>query len=213
MHGLFYVPSVWMLNYVYYKYYYITTSILWIKDAKQLATNLILIRKYLPSTQLWPIALTVESSCTVYHPQICLYQSFEMGLSVWCDTATFRTLKADRYWKISLAICDKLRLANILFIQTLQHLHQNAHMIQDSTYSFFKITWFSTWHWYWNNCLILSMSLFHNRMETLITVWSRCHKDHLKWKRSNSPYNTGCMTVFAYGFSIRGTGLFIKLAK
>ena len=33
-------------------------------------------------------------------------------------------------------------------------------------------------------------------MEILIKSWSRCHEDHHKWKRSDSPCNTGCITVF-----------------
>ena len=37
-------------------------------------------------------------------------------------------------------------------------------------------------------------------MEIPIKAWSRCHKDHHKWKRSDSPCNTGCITVFRTRF-------------
>ena len=52
--------------------------------------------------------------CIVYHPQICLYQSCEMELSILCDTATLWTFMSDYKWKLSLAICDKMILANSL---------------------------------------------------------------------------------------------------
>ena len=37
-------------------------------------------------------------------------------------------------------------------------------------------------------------------MEILIKAWGRCHKDRHKWKRSDSPCNTGCITVFRTRF-------------
>ena len=53
------------------------------------------------------------------------------------------------------------------------------------------------WHWYWTivnffPCLLLITV----DMDILIKAWGRCHKDHHKWKRSDSPCNTGCITVF-----------------
>ena len=44
-------------------------------------------------------------------------------------------------------------------------------------------------------CLFITVD-----MEILIKAWSRCHKDHHKWKRSDSPCNTGCITVFRTRF-------------
>ena len=34
----------------------------------------------------------------------------------------------------------------------------------------------------------------------LVKAWSSGHKDHYKWKRSDSPCNTGCITVFRKRF-------------
>ena len=36
--------------------------------------------------------------------------------------------------------------------------------------------------------------------ENVCMLWSRCHKDHHKWKRSDSPCNTGSITVFRTRF-------------
>ena len=74
-------------------------------------------------------------------------------------------------------------------------------VIQIQIHLFIKITWFQHglihWDWHWTivefyPCLLLITV----DMEILIKVWSRCHKDHYKWKRSDSPCNTGCITVF-----------------
>ena len=70
---------------------------------------------------------------------------------------------------------------------------------------FVQITWFQHelihWHWLWTivefyPCLLLITV----DMEILIKERSRCHKDHHKWKRSDSPCNTGCFTVLRTRF-------------
>ena len=71
---------------------------------------------------------------------------------------------------------------------------------------FIKITWFQHWSIYWHWCRTMvelyPCLLFINvDMEILIKAWSRCHKDHHKWKRSDSPCNTGCITVFRVRFN------------
>ena len=88
---------------------------------------------------------------------------------------------------------------------------------------FIKITWFQHglihWHWLWTivefyPCLLLITV----DMEILIKAWSRCHKDHHKWKRSDSPCNTGCITVFRTRFkqvwprSVKKVGRVIYIA-
>ena len=70
---------------------------------------------------------------------------------------------------------------------------------------FIKITRFQHglihWHWLWTifefyPCLLLITV----DMEILIKAWSRCHKDQHKWKRSDSPCYTACITVFRTRF-------------
>ena len=70
---------------------------------------------------------------------------------------------------------------------------------------FIKITRFQHglihWHRLWTIVeLFPCIFLITVDMEILIKAWSRCHKDHHKWKRSDSPYNTGCFTVFRTRF-------------
>ena len=91
------------------------------------------------------------------------------------------------------------------------HIHVCVHLqawLKDSKiqiHLFIKITWFQHglihWHWLWIiveffPCLLLITV----DMEILIKAWSRCHKDHHKWKRSDSPCDTGCITVFRTRF-------------
>ena len=72
---------------------------------------------------------------------------------------------------------------------------------------FMKITWFQHGliHWlsYWTIVeffpfLLVTVDMVD--MDILIKVWSRCHKDHHKWKRSDSPCDAECITVFRTRF-------------
>ena len=70
---------------------------------------------------------------------------------------------------------------------------------------FIKITWFQHglihWRWYWTIVeLYPCLPLITDDMEIHNKAWSRCHNDHHKWKRSDSPCNTGCITVFRARF-------------
>ena len=61
-------------------------------------------------------------------------------------------------------------------------------------HSFIKITCFQDglihWYWYWTIAEFYPCLLFITvDKEILIKAWSRCNKDHHKWKRSDSPCN------------------------
>ena len=73
--------------------------------------------------------------------------------------------------------------------------------IQDSNTFIHQIYMLSTLALVLNNCRMFSMSPFITiDMEILIKAWSRCHKGQHKWKRSDSPCNTWCITVFSIRF-------------
>ena len=91
-------------------------------------------------------------------------------------------------WCLSRLKCRKFPNTYLLNFKIQKHISIKNYMIS---------TWIDTLALVLNNCRILSMSV---DMKILIKAWSCCHKDHHKWKRSDSPCNTGCITVLRTRF-------------
>ena len=94
--------------------------------------------------------------------------------------------------------CFKMLVWNLGTLYGIKRIFKDSKI---QIHLFIKITWFQHglihWHWYWT---IVEFYPFHLLItvdvDILIKAWSRCHKDHHKWKRIDTPCNTVFRTRF-----------------